>query len=115
MDQTKLDKYRLLIKKILSRYAELSNLRPKPEREAVTVFDDENGHYLLHKIGWNDKKRVWNTTLYVRIRNEKFWIEIDWTEEGITAELLDAGVPQTDIVLAFHHPSVREYTDFAVA
>lgn len=115
MDHTKLDKYRLLIKKIVSRYAELSNRRPAPNREAISVFDDESGHYFLHKIGWADKKRIWNTTLYVRIRDDKFWIEIDWTEEGITTELLEAGVPQEDIVLAFHHPSVRQYTDFAVA
>ncbi|MEM7128412.1 MAG: element excision factor XisI family protein [Chloroflexota bacterium] len=60
-------------------------------------------------------KRVWNTTLYVRIKDGKFWIEIDWTEEGIATDLLEAGVPNQDIVLAFHHPSIRKHTEFAVA
>ncbi|MBV7334508.1 XisI protein [Chloroflexi bacterium TSY] len=45
----------------------------------------------------------------------KIWIEIDWTEEGIATELVAAGVPKEDIVLAFHHPSMRQYTEFAVA
>ncbi|MEZ4707425.1 MAG: element excision factor XisI family protein [Caldilineaceae bacterium] len=44
-----------------------------------------------------------------------FYIEIDWTEEGIATELLAAGVPNADIVLVFHHPIVRPYTEFAVA
>jgi hypothetical protein len=45
----------------------------------------------------------------------KFWIEEDWTEEGVATELLEAGVPSSDIVLAFHEPAMRQHTEFAVA
>lgn len=38
-----------------------------------------------------------------------------WTEEGIANELLRKGVPKEDIVLAFHPPDVRKYTEFATA
>jgi hypothetical protein len=31
------------------------------------------------------------------------------------ANLLEAGVPKSDIVLAFHSPSKRKFTDFALA
>ncbi len=68
----------------------------------------------MHTIGWNDTKRVWNTTAYVRIHSGKIWIEIDWLEHGIATDLLEAGVPKADIVLAFHHPSMCPYTEFAV-
>jgi hypothetical protein len=54
-------------------------------------------------------------TVYVRIRDNKFWIEEDWTEEGIATDLVRAGVAKEDIVLAFHEPKMRHYTDFAVA
>jgi hypothetical protein len=54
-------------------------------------------------------------TVYVRLRDGKFWVEEDWTEEGIATALLTAGVPKEDIVLAFHEPKMRQYTDFAVA
>jgi hypothetical protein len=111
----KLGKYRSLIKQILSRYAELVNRRPKPDKETFVVFDEERDHYFLHSIGWENSHRIWTTTAYVRIRDGKFWIEIDWTEEGIATDLLEAGVPKEDIVLAFHHPSMRPYTEFAVA
>jgi len=51
----------------------------------------------------------------VRIRDGKFWIEEDWTEDGIATDLVRAGVPKEDIVLAFHEPEMRQYTDFAAA
>ena len=112
---TKLEQYRTIIKQALRAYAALLQRANKPGVETVTVFDEAQDHYLLHTIGWADRKHVWNTTLYVRIRNGKFYIEVDWTEDGIATELLAAGVPKENIVLAFHHPSMRPYTEFAVA
>jgi hypothetical protein len=110
----KLDEYRALIKRILQTYAELLKQHQKEGVETFLVFDDERCHYLLHTIGWAERKHVWNTALYVRLYNNKFYIEIDGTEHGIATDLLEAGVPNGDIVLAFHHPSVRPYTEFAV-
>lgn len=112
---SKIESYSKLIKQILSRYAELVNRHPSPQKETFCSFDDSNYRYFLHTIGWDDTKRIWNTTAYVRIYDGKFWIEIDWTEQGIATDLLEAGIPKEDIVLAFHHPSMRPYTEFAVA
>jgi hypothetical protein len=112
---TKVAQYRALIEQILSRYEALVNRRSRPEKETFVAFDEKRDHYFLHSIGWENTRRIWNTTVYVRIRDGKFYIEIDWTEEGIATDLLAAGVPKEDIVLAFHHPSVRPYTEFAVA
>jgi hypothetical protein len=112
---TKLEQYQCLIERILSEYAELYKRADEPGVETLSVFDRERNHYILHTIGWAERKHVWNTAVYVRIRDGKFSIEIDWTEEGIATELLAAGVTKEDIVLAFHHPSMRPYTEFAVA
>jgi len=111
----KLTKYRTLIKRILSDLAALVNRQPTPGVETLCIFDDERGHYVLLDLGWSGDRRVQNTMVYVRINNGKFWIEEDWTEEGITKDLLKAGVPNEDIVLAFQHPEMRPLTDFAVA
>jgi len=54
-------------------------------------------------------------TVYVRIRDRKFWIEEDWTEDGIAADLVRAAVPKEDIVLGVYEPGMRHYTDFAAA
>jgi hypothetical protein len=111
---SKINLYRKITKQAISQYEELLNRRPEPGQETQVVFDEERDHYILHTIGWEGTKRVWNTTLYVRIREGKVWIEIDWTENGIATDLLEAGVPKEDIVLAFHHPQMRQYTEFAV-
>ncbi|MCW5315139.1 hypothetical protein GTQ43_15380 [Nostoc sp. KVJ3] len=42
------------------------------------------------------------------------WIQRDGTEIGIANELITAGVPKKDIVLEFHAPYKREFTDFAI-
>lgn len=33
-------------------------------------------------------------TVYVRIREGKFWVEKDWTEDGIAGDLVREGVPK---------------------
>lgn len=45
----------------------------------------------------------------------KIWIQYDGTEVGIANQLVELGVPKQDIILAFHKPSVRKYTDFGDA
>jgi hypothetical protein len=111
----KLTKYRELIKRILTEYQEITNRRPTPGVERLLLMDDERGQYMWLNLGWSGDERVNNVTVYVRIRDGKFWIEEDWTEDGIATELLEAGVPKEDIVLAFHEPELRPYTEFAAA
>jgi len=91
------------------------NLSPNQIPLIVVELDEEHDHYMLNSIGWNDKQRIWNTIVFVRIKNAKFWIEIDGLEQGVATDLLGYGVPKDDIILAFHHPTIRPYTEFAVA
>ncbi len=107
--------YRRVIKEILTQYAELLTRRLKPGKDIELVFDEERDHYMLLTVGWSGQHRVRGATVYVRLRNGKFWIEEDWMEQGITADLLESGVPKTDIVLAFQPPEMRPFTEFAVA
>ncbi|MEZ4527509.1 MAG: XisI protein [Desulfobacterales bacterium] len=111
----KLSGYRDIIKKLLSKYAEMINRHSAPGKEADVVFDEERDHYMLITMGWSGQRRIRGTTVYVRLRNGKFWIEEDWLEHGITTDLLMASVPKEDIVLAFHPPEIRPMTEFAVA
>lgn len=65
-------------------------------------------------VGWNDYQRIHGSLLHIDIKAGKIWIQYDGTEEGIANRLVELGVPKTDIVLAFHVPFRRQYTDFAV-
>jgi RimJ/RimL family protein N-acetyltransferase len=111
----KLTEYPQLIKRILSEYIELSNRRNPPDIETFMIVYEARGHYIWMNLGWQNGERFTGMTVYVRIRDNRFWIEEDWTEEGIATDLVRAGVAKEDIVLAFHEPKMRHYTDFAVA
>jgi hypothetical protein len=109
----RLDTYQAAIKRILIEHQ--TRVMPESRVEKITIADDVKGHYLLLEIGWEMARRLEQIILYVRIHDDKIWIEVDWTESGIAQELLEAGVPKEAIVLAFHHPDKRPYTEFAPA
>ena len=111
----KLIHYQTLIKNILTEYDRISAQVPDPDIDEVLMFDDERNQYLWFNIGWKDGRRIKAVSVYVRVKNEKIYIEEDWTEEGIATELLREGVPKEDIVLAFHSPETRKFTEFAIA
>lgn len=110
-----LSHYRALTRQLITEYERLYCMAQETGVEVYCVFDEAHDHYMLVEYGWHGQKRVKRTLLYVRLRAGKFWIEEDRTEEGIATDLLRAGVPKEDIVLAFHSPDMRPYTEFAVA
>jgi hypothetical protein len=112
----KLAHYRYLIKKILTEYEVLASQTPNPKGvDSVLAFDDQRDQYMWLNVGWTEEERIHGISVYVRIKNEKIYIEEDWTEEGIANELLREGVPKEDIVLAFYAPDTRNLTEFSVA
>lgn len=109
----KLKKYRKIIEKILTEHASIPY--SYGEIRSQTVFDRKNDQYLLVDVGWNNKRfRVHGALVHVEIIDGKFWIQYDGIEGGIAEELELAGVPKSDIVLAWHEPELRKYTDYAV-
>ncbi len=111
----KLDCYRHLIQKFLTEYYELGANSTHSKLEDVLVLDGQHDHYLLIAMGGQGKERIKENTIHVRLRDGKIWIEEDWTEDGVVTDFLQAGVSREDIVLAFHPPHLRQYTEFALA
>ncbi len=109
----RLVQYRAIIKRILT---DESRYKPSHgEIEPTLVFDETRDHYQLLYVGWDKPRRVHEVILHIRLCNGKVWIERDGTESGVARQLLEAGVPKDDIVLAFHPPEKRRHTEFAVA
>lgn len=52
-------------------------------------------------VGWNNKKRVHDVIFHLRIDEGQIWIEWDGIETGIAQDLMEAGIPKEDIVLAW--------------
>ena len=67
-------------------------------------------------VGWKEPTyRLHFCLIHVDIIDCKIWIQRDGTEDGIAYDLEEAGVPKSDIVLAFHSESVRPHTGYEVA
>lgn len=108
----KLENYRNVIERILNEYAAIPFAYGEIDSEAV--FDRAKDRYLLMTVGWENERRVHSCLVHVDIIDGKFWIQRDGTEDSIAAELENAGVSKSDIVLAFHEPELRKFTDYAV-
>ncbi|MCC5625623.1 XisI protein [Nostoc sp. CHAB 5715] len=109
----KLTQYQNTSKQILTEYQRISSQVTVVDVDEVLMFDDERSQYLWFNIGWKQGKRIKGISVYIRIKNEKIYIEEDLTEEGMATELMRLNVPASDIVLAFHPPEARKYTEFA--
>ena len=111
----KLNFYSSVISGIFNKYKKLSGNNTNSELEDVFVIDEASKSWLWLITGWakEENMRVNTNNLYVRVKKDKIYIEEDWTEEGIATDLMREGVPKEDIVLAFHEPSMRKYTEFA--
>jgi hypothetical protein len=108
----KVEHYRQLIQELLTAHSEIDF--GNPELESELILDTTRDRYQLMHIGWLDEQRIYGCSLHLDIRNEKIWIQHDGTEGGIAQELIERGVPKSDIVLAFHSPFKRQFTEFAV-
>jgi hypothetical protein len=107
--------YQQYIRQLLSERAQrIANQQNEQEYDVQTLFDDEHGHYQLLYVGWRGNKRDFGCVVHLDIKDGKIWIQHDGTEVGVANQLVEMGVPKQDIVLAFHEPEVRQFTDFAV-
>ena len=80
------------------------------------VFDAANDRYMVMSVGWQagDVRRIHHPLIHLDIIGGKVWIQRDGTEDGIAYDLEAAGIPKSDIVLAFHPENIRPYTGYAV-
>ena len=111
MDRT--DEFRLITRRIMQ---EISAMTPSEGQKRTELICDENiGHYQLGEVGWEGQRRIDNIYLHLDVMENKVWIQHDGTNLRLADMLMREGVPRENIVLAFHHPDKRVYTDFAVA
>lgn len=107
-----LETYRTQIQELLQQYMDE---RPVfEELETQMVVDTAHDHYQLVNVGWVNKRRVYGCVLHIDIKGDKVWIQHNGTERFVAEELVALGVPKDRIVLGFHSPFRRQFTEFAV-
>ncbi len=108
----KLEQYRQWIQQVL---AEHNKYKPAHGNiEQFTIFDRQNDRYQLSTVGWDGDRRIFSCLIHIDIKGDKIWIQHDGTEVGVANQLVELGVPKKAIVLGFHDPNARKFTEFAV-
>jgi hypothetical protein len=107
-----LETYRQIIINVLKEFERIPYAYGQVESQVIV--DRDNDRYLLIVQGWENQKRVHGCLVHIDIIDRKISIQRDGIEYGIANELVEKGIPKEDIVLGFHPPSVRPYTEFAV-
>ena len=110
----RLKRYRQIVQEILREYHQINEKSGSPIESAL-AFDEVQDQYLLLLMGWRKDERIKSVMIHIRLKDDKIWIEEDWTEDGVATDLLQKGIAREEIVLAFHPPHVRQYTEFATA
>jgi hypothetical protein len=109
----KLNHYRAIVKRIVEEYAGYKPSHGKIDTEAIV--DPDRDHYEVMHVGWDGVRRVHGSVVHIDICNGKIWIQYDGTNRPVAEELLAAGVPREDIVLAFHPADLRKHTGFGIS
>ena len=107
----RLDGYREIIQRILTEYMEIPYAHGDLHYKLIVSKDFDS--YLLITLGWEDDTRVHGCLIHIDLIDNQIWIQRDGTEDGIANELIAAGIPKTDIVIGFHPPELRPYTEYA--
>jgi hypothetical protein len=79
------------------------------------IIDSERDRYLILRVGWEGDRRINNVVFQFDIKNGKIWIQENNTDVEIDRYLEEIGISKQEIVVGFHHPLMRESSDFAVA
>ena len=83
--------------------------------EYQLVCDTERHHYQIQKVGWRGDHYIHQTYLHFNIKNGKIWIQENRTEREVGDELLDLGIPKSDIVIGLQPSALRLLTGYAMA
>ncbi|MEM9849582.1 MAG: element excision factor XisI family protein, partial [Bacteroidota bacterium] len=67
-----------------------------------TIFDDEQGHYVLIHLGWQEDQWRYGIPLHMDIIEDEIWLQRNQTEVDLEDELMALGVLEEDIVLGFY-------------
>jgi XisI protein len=110
----KIIQYQHIICDLLKEYASVKKSLT-PNVKAQALIDNENKHYQLISIGWHNNRFVYTIAFHFDIINEKVWIQQNNTDTLIADELMERGIPKSDIVLGFISERARSHSGFAMA
>ncbi len=109
----KLNRYREIVTRLIREYASYKPSHGSIDTEAV--IDRDRDHYEVMHVGWDGVRQIHGAVVHIDIHDGKVWIQYDGTSRPVAEELVEAGIPREDIVLAFHPAELRSLSGFGIA
>ena len=103
----KIARYQKIIIDVLNEHAKVkpANL---PGIEIQVISDPENHHYQLVHLGWSGSHFIHSVLFHLDIKPDgKIWLQANYTDILIADELVERGIPKSDIVLGIQPPYAR--------
>jgi ribosomal protein S4E len=96
---------REIVKQVILKYVQF---RPSHGQIRLdTVFDETQDRYLLMQVGWDNKRRISGDIIYITLHDGKVYLEYDGIEHGIYEDLVNQGIEEERIILAFQSETGR--------
>ncbi len=105
MDKT--EKYQNAITSFLNEQG-LLKIYKKPKVKSRVIIDKENNQFLLVWTGWHEASYIHRLWYHFEIIDNKVWILHNSTDVEVDKELIEKGIPKTDIIGAFVPEYLRD-------
>jgi XisI protein len=109
----RLTRYRQTVRNVLQEFADWV-YKPGDPIQYELVHDPILDHFELVECGWKGRQRIHGVIYHLDIIDGKTWIQYDATDRPIATQLVQAGIPHADIVLAEKPADVRPLTGYGV-
>jgi XisI protein len=112
--ERKIKKYERLLIKLMSNY--IQERSPRKGFNYQLITDTKNHHFQVIRNGWDDDLLIHQLIFHFEVKaDNKIWLWVNQTDIDVGQVLQLQGVPNSDIVLGFFPPYMREWSDYAVA
>ena len=112
MDRIK--SYQNIIKEALKTHASYRS-SDMPDIDNQLIINEKGSQFVMIVSGWYRKEYIHNIVFHIEVKEEKVWIYEDLTDVGIANELIEKGIPESDIFLAYNQPYGSNYSRAKVA
>lgn len=99
-------KYKEIVRELVEYISAISP--STSDVETQKIIDDENGHYLLFSVGWENSHWIYATFVHIDVKpNGRVWLQNDGTDLRIADMMVENGIPRNNIVIGFQAPHAR--------
>lgn len=111
---TQIETYSLIIANWLTEFVRTRNNGSDSDYELV--IDPVHRHFQVMRTEWYLGSFKFRVVFHFQIKQTgKVWLLVNNTDILVTDDLVELGIPKSDIVIGFLSESLRPYSGFAVA